>query len=225
MSKRLIRLAAMACGATGLLISIQSAVPSRAHAQAPAPPAPAATTGPTGERAIFGLELQGARIGGNYDYFTAHLREDLKGYLNHVTARHASERVWALYWAGKYSEPLGDCEYVLQRFPNHPRGLHLIGEIAKATNNVSLGIVAFENALKLYPQYAFTHAQYGHYLIGIGVAPAGVARLREALRLEPDQFQARAWLAQALAAHPELEQAGAGEAAPTPSSAPTRPNP
>lgn len=146
---------------------------------------------------------------GNYDYFTARQRADLGGYLTMVTNRHASESVWALFWAGKYEEPQGDCEYVLARFPNHPRALHLIGEIAKAKNDVSLAIPYFENALRLYPQYAFTHAQYGDYLIGIGLYAAGVGQLREALRIDPKQFQAKAWLTEALAKHPELKGAGA----------------
>jgi tetratricopeptide (TPR) repeat protein len=203
MSKWLVRTVAIACCGTVWAAVTFLGGPRHALAQAATPePTPEASTralgagsAPTGE---------GARVGGNYDYFTAHLRTDLQSYLSQVTARHASERVWAQYWAGKRAEPLSDCEYVLQRFPNHPRALHLIGEIAKATNNVSLGILAFENALSLYPQYAFTHAQYGHFLIGVGSVPAGVERLREALRLEPGQFQARAWLAQALSAHPEL---------------------
>jgi len=142
--------------------------------------------------------------GGNYDYFTAVSTPGLAKYLEILTNRHVGERVWARFWSGNYNEPLGDCEYALERFPNHPRALHLLGEIAKATNQVSMAIPYFEYALKLYPQYGFTHAQYGHYLIDIGAVPAGVGELREALRLEPKQFQARAWLAEALAAHPEL---------------------
>jgi tetratricopeptide (TPR) repeat protein len=158
--------------------------------------------------------------GGNYDYFTAHLRGDLQSYLALVTLRHVSEHTWAIYWSGNYVEPLGDCEYALARFPNHPRALHLLTEIAKATNQVSMPIPYFEHALQLYPQYAFTHAQYGHYLIEIGAIPAGVEQLREALRIEPGQFQAKAWLAQALESHPELGKeppaggSGANAAAP-----------
>jgi hypothetical protein len=148
----------------------------------------------------------GLPMAGNYDYFTAHLHPGLYSYLAQLSARHASERVWAVFWKGKYTEATGDCEYVLTRFPNHPRALHLIGEISKATNQVSLAIGYFENALALYPQYAFTHAQYGHYLTDIGVFQAGVEQLREALRLDPGQFQAKAWLAEALASHPELEK-------------------
>ena len=158
----------------------------------------------------------GERGGGNYDYFTANLRPELAKYLSLVTARHASERVWAVFREGQYAEPLGDCRYTLERFPNHPRGLHLIGEIAKAMNQSSMAIPFYENALRLYPQYAFTHAQYGRYLIEIGAVPAGVSQLREALRIDPAQFQAKAWLSEALAKHPDM----AGESVAKPSSTP-----
>lgn len=163
-------------------------------------------------------EGDGPRSGGNYDYFTAHLRPELAKYLSLVTARHASERVWAVFREGQFAEPLGDCKYTLERFPNHPRGLHLIGEIAKAMNQASMAIPYYENALRLYPQYAFTHAQYGRYLIEIGAVPAGVSQLREALRIEPTQFQAKAWLSEALARHPDLAREPSAPAAggPTP---------
>ena len=162
----------------------------------------------------------GERGGGNYDYFTANLRPELAKYLSLVTARHASERVWAVFREGQYAEPLGDCRYTLERFPNHPRGLHLIGEIAKAMNQASMAIPFYENALRLYPQYAFTHAQYGRYLIEIGAVPAGVSQLREALRIDPTQFQAKAWLSEAMARHPDMARESAappsGAVAPKP---------
>ena len=141
---------------------------------------------------------------GNYDYFTANLDPALAKYLSLVTHRHAGERVWAAYRAGRYPEAIADCKYALERFPNHPRALHLIGEIAKLTNQPTVTIPYYEYALRLYPQYAFTHAQYGNYLIDIGAVTAGVGQLREALRLDPNQFQARAWLSEALTEHPEL---------------------
>ncbi len=161
-----------------------------------------------------GGDVENPMGGGNYDYFTADQDPGLSKYLALVSHRHVGEVVWARFWSGNYTEPLADCRYALERFPNHPRALHLVGEIAKITNQVSLAIPYFEYALRLYPQYGFTHAQYGHYLVDIGAFTAGVVELREALRLEPKQFQAKAWLAEALAAHPEL-----GEEKPAPGSA------
>ncbi|MEK7314668.1 MAG: tetratricopeptide repeat protein, partial [Candidatus Eisenbacteria bacterium] len=182
--------------------------------------APGAIESPaTGQRSLSVGEEENPMGGGNYDYFTASSVAGLAKYLALVSHRHVGEQVWSRFWAGYYKESLGDCEYALQRFPNHPRALHLVTRIAKATNQASLAIPYFERALGLYPQYAFTHAQYGHYLIDIGAIPAGVHQLREALRLEPNQFQAKAWLTEVLAAHPELarESSDASPGGSTPS--------
>lgn len=132
------------------------------------------------------------------DYFTARFDPNLREYLISCETTHAKDLTWGYYRTGLYSEALADCKYTLARFPNHPGALFLMGEIAKVTRQTSMPINYFEAALKSYPQYAYTHAQYGHYLIEIGAISAGVAELREALRLDPDQLQARAWLAEVL---------------------------
>ncbi len=122
----------------------------------------------------------------------------LKTWLVLVERGHASEPTWAFYRAGRYTDALSDCKYTLARFANHPGALFLLGEIAKQTQQPYMPIEYFEAALKLYPQRAYTHAQYGRYLIEIGGTSAGIAELREALRLDPNQLQARVWLADAV---------------------------
>jgi predicted Zn-dependent protease len=131
------------------------------------------------------------------NYFTAQFNPEIRQYLALVNRRHASERVWKLYRAGLYNDPLGDCKYALERFPNHPRALNLLCEIAKATNQNELPIAYFEKALQLFPQYGYTHAQYGHYLVEIGAVNVGIAELREALQRDPGLIVAQIWLTQA----------------------------
>ncbi len=130
------------------------------------------------------------------DYYNANFDPKTKQWLFLVELGHANERVWKLYRAGSYNEALADVQYTLTRFPNHPRALNLLGEIGKATNDTSMPIPYYERALKFYPQHAFTHAQYGHYLVEIGAVGAGLSELREALRLDPSLLQAQAWLAE-----------------------------
>lgn len=134
------------------------------------------------------------------DYFMAEFDPKVKSWLVLVELGHANERVWKEYRSGNYTGPLADTEYTLVRFPNHPRALNLLGEIAKATNQTSMPIPFFERALKFYPQRAFTHAQYGHYLVEIGAVSVGISELMEALRLDPNQLQALAWLDEVLPA-------------------------
>ena len=143
-----------------------------------------------------------------HDYFTADQNPTEKAYLAMVQGRHASELTWSAYRAGSYNAAIADCKYTLARFPNHPGALFLMGEIAKATHDPAMAIPYFEDALKFYPQHAYTHAQYGHYLTEIDATAVGIAELQEALRIDPAQFQARAWLA-------EAQKAGQGPAAPS----------
>ena len=135
-------------------------------------------------------------VGKGDDYFAARFDSKIKAWLALVEGRHANERVYNLFRSGDYNNTLADCDYTLTRFPNHPGGLNLVCEIAKATDRPSMPLTYFERALKYYPQYAFTHAQYGHYLLDIGATSAGTAELRDALRLDPNLIQARAWLAE-----------------------------
>ncbi len=128
------------------------------------------------------------------DYFMAPYVPKVKSWLALVELGHANERVWKLFRSGDNADPLQDTQYALVRFPNHPRALNLLVEIAKAMDRPSLPLPYFERALKYYPQHAFTHAQYGHYLVDIGATSAGIAELTEALRMDPRLLQARAWL-------------------------------
>jgi tetratricopeptide (TPR) repeat protein len=142
------------------------------------------------------------------DYYTAPLDPRLKSWLALVEGAHANERVWNAFRNREYNAATEDCKYTLERFANHPRALALLGEIGKATGQLSLPLIHFEKALKLYPQYAFTHAQYGQFLVEIGAVSVGVAELREALRLDPKLVAARAWLR---SADPEGSQAPANQ--------------
>jgi tetratricopeptide (TPR) repeat protein len=197
-----------ACALAAGIVALGWTAGSTCRAQA-VPPVPGTATTPPGTANPSMGQGETSLVTGGYDYFTANLDPGLANYLELVTRRHAGAHTWGIFWDGKYAEAQGDCQYSLERFPNHPTALHLVGEIAKATHDPSLAIPYYENALRLYPQYAFTHSQYGSYLIDIGATVAGIEQFREALRLDPTQFQAKAWLAQALAAHPELANVGA----------------
>lgn len=133
------------------------------------------------------------------DYFSAPFDPKLRSWLALVEGAHAGEATHAFYRAGRYKDALGDCKYTLARFPNHPKALYLIGRIAQDIKQPTMAIPYYEAALKYYPQYAYTHAQYGRYLVEIGATAAGLAELREAMRMDPDELQARAWYAEAQA--------------------------
>jgi tetratricopeptide (TPR) repeat protein len=154
-------------------------------------------------------------IGGtliNQDYFTADLYPEVHQTLLLVQSAHMTEDDIRYFNEGKYSLMIGDMKYTLDKFPNHPRALHIMCEISKKSEDFSTPIRCFEKALKLYPQHAYTHAQYGKYLLDIGSAAAGIQELQEALRIDPDLVNAQAWL---LAGKRAL--GGAGRSGPSPS--------
>jgi len=133
----------------------------------------------------------------NHDYFTAGQDPQAREFLNLVEAFHLNKDVWASFSAGRYGSVLGDVRYVLERFPNHPHALMLLGSVAKLTGELSLPLPYYEKALKLFPQYAPTHAQYGAYLAAIGYIDVGITQLKEAITMDPQLAVAYAWLASA----------------------------
>ena len=131
------------------------------------------------------------------DYFTADLYPEVTALLANVTKNHFDERVFRNFREGDITWAQSDCEYVLAHFSNHPGALHLYAEIGKKIGKPSLAMLAFETAIKDYPQYAYTHAQYGRFLVEQGAVVPGIMELQEALRLDPHLVPARAWLQEA----------------------------
>ena len=62
---------------------------------------------------------------------------------------------------GRIGNAVDDLIYVLDRFPNQPRALQLLPLVASLSKNQGLAVTYFEKALRQFPQYALTHAQYG----------------------------------------------------------------
>ena len=133
----------------------------------------------------------------NQDYFTAKQYPEVQTSLSFVEGFHLNERVMKDFRAGYYSTVIGDLKYALDKFPNHPKALMLLGAAGILSKSPALAAPFYEKALRLYPQYALTNAQYGKYLIDIGRAKDGIARLQRALQIDPNSPQARRWLAEA----------------------------
>ena len=129
------------------------------------------------------------------DYF-AKVRDEVL--LSNVEKYHLGpENFWKLYKSGQYTVAIEDLKFVLRYYPNHPETLQLLGSIARLTHDSSLPIPYYEKALRLYPQYASTHAQYGAYLVDVGLIDAGIARLKHAIEMDSKLALAHAWLANA----------------------------
>jgi Tfp pilus assembly protein PilF len=97
--------------------------------------------------------------------------------------------------AGRYMQAWRDLDYLLGWFCNHPRGLFTIATLAQLNKQPLAAMPYFEKAVRLYPQYAMTQAQYGTYLARVGKSDAGVERLKRAIEIDPNFAAAHAWLA------------------------------
>jgi tetratricopeptide (TPR) repeat protein len=130
------------------------------------------------------------------DFFTARLDPETERDLNLIDEAH-TDRIW--YWirADRIQAAIADLNFVLDRFPNHPRALLLAEAVAGVTGVPTLPLPYYERALKIYPQYALTHSQYGKYLVEIGKIDTGIEELQQAIKISPNLATAHAWLAQA----------------------------
>lgn len=97
--------------------------------------------------------------------------------------------------SGQYAKAWQDLDFMLRRFVNHPKALEAMAAVASMTNQPPAAIPYFENAIRLYPQYALTYAQYGRYLGRIGRHDAAISNLKKATEVDPNLAVAYAWLA------------------------------
>jgi tetratricopeptide (TPR) repeat protein len=109
----------------------------------------------------------------------------------------AQENFWKKYRDGELNYALDDLEYVLLVFPNHPKALHLLTMVCRTMKDQNTPVIYFEKAVRSFPNEPYTYAQYGAYLISTGDTEAGISRLRDALRIDPNLTYALGLLAEA----------------------------
>jgi tetratricopeptide (TPR) repeat protein len=112
----------------------------------------------------------------------------------HLGPKNNPRGFWPRYNEGNKAQAFGELKYVLWVFPNHPRALHLLGMLARETKQPAVPIAFYEKALRLFPDRAYTRAQYGAYLVDSGEKMQGILQLEQALKMDPTMLTARAWL-------------------------------
>ncbi len=149
----------------------------------------------------------------NYDYFTAAQDPARRPYLQMVEEYH-TKKVLPHLAAGQIDYAINELRYTLNAIPNHPRALMLIKPLENAAKNTAFGVIYFERAIKLYPQYAITHAQYGWYLVERDLLDAGIMKLKQAIEMDAKLVSAYVWLSRAYKkkGDPELARQAAEEA-------------
>ncbi len=143
----------------------------------------------------------------NQDYFTADQYPETKALLRSVEDHHLHNQVWTDFYTGQLSLVVPDLRYTLDKFPNHPTALLVLVSVAKQSKDLSLPIPFFQKALRIYPQYAVTHAQYGTFLVDAGLIHKGIEHLKMASEIDPDLVAAHVYLAKAYLALGDAELA------------------
>lgn len=104
----------------------------------------------------------------------------------------------AHHQAGRLAQAEAIYRHILQREPNNPDALHLLGMAAYQTGNLANAIEFYRQVLNLNPDYAEVHNNLGGALKDYGKLDAAVASFREALRLKSDYAEAHYNLGNAL---------------------------
>jgi Flp pilus assembly protein TadD len=125
---------------------------------------------------------------GPFDYRDAEVREK---YLPIVEEFHFTPEVEMLR-RGKSGRIIGDLDYTLRAFPNHPRALQAIARYAlgggqfNAEDRIPSADCYFQRAIAFAASDATAHEIYGSYLAKRGDKEGARAEYEEALRLAPD---------------------------------------
>ncbi len=136
----------------------------------------------------------------SHDYFNPNTRQ----LLQLVNSAHTSQILPKIKNAlvapenlkkGWLNGSLSEVDYTLARIVNHPKALALAAPLGKLLGRPNLPVKYYQRALKLYPQHAITHAQFGDFLIGIGEIDAGIKRLEIAQKVNPKLAVVYGWLA------------------------------
>jgi Tfp pilus assembly protein PilF len=132
----------------------------------------------------------------NLDYFNPTNDGHLKWLINDIEKHHLKPALYHIA-EGDLRRAKIELDYLLARLVNHPHGLALGGLLARTNRDSLWGIANFERALKVYPEYAITHAQYGKFLADLGQVDASIQKLKKALEMDPQLAPAYDWLAAA----------------------------
>ncbi|HQU16092.1 MAG: tetratricopeptide repeat protein [Gammaproteobacteria bacterium] len=86
---------------------------------------------------------------------------------------------------GEYGYAKQDFDFILRYFPNDPKALLLMGELAVKTGKPQDATHYFETAIKMFPDRAPTHTVYGVFLHRTGKLKQAIIQYKESLKLDP----------------------------------------
>lgn len=100
-----------------------------------------------------------------------------------------------------------DLQYMLVRWPNHPKALQMVTTIALQTKDSGYAIKWFEKAVDAFPSVYQTHTLYGIFLYRIEKYGKATIQFRKAVELNPNSSETNYNLGLALVAEHKYEEA------------------
>lgn len=105
--------------------------------------------------------------------------------LNNVEKYHLQQGISAMregrnYFAWQHFD------FILRYFPNHPRGLQLMGELTVQIKSPPKGQLYFDRALRLFPNSTSNYAAYGIFLQKQGKLDLAIEQYKKAVELSPE---------------------------------------
>ena len=144
------------------------------------------------------------------DYFLKESHRKTHQQVNNVDRLHLQPALSHLA-RGQPDRAIGELKFVLRYVPNHPKALQLMGVVARLKKKPKIAQQYFEQAVRVFPKYALTHAQFGKFLVDIGHLEHGIEELEKAQALEPDLVTVFVWLAEAYKENGDVKKAKKAE--------------
>ena len=142
---------------------------------------------------IFSVDTY-AELGGNpqlnNNYF-GHLNDYQKALLVNNEEHHLDVALTKLA-SGKKSQleyVKQQLQYLLPRWPNHPRALQIVSEVAVRTNDTAYALRWYTKAISAFPRVYQTYVLYGSYLYRVHEYDKAEKNFREAVQLAPDSSE------------------------------------
>jgi tetratricopeptide (TPR) repeat protein len=109
----------------------------------------------------------------------------------------------------KWALAIGECDFILRYFPDHPQALDLMGRAAESMGTPETAEAYFERAMSLFPSSATTYAAHGTFKYRLGELEDAVAAYKKSIELVPGYAEAHYNLGLAYVELRELAKANA----------------
>lgn len=89
----------------------------------------------------------------------------------------------------EYIYALRDFDFILRYFPNHLKGLLMMGDLSIRMHQPEQAVPYFERAIVLYPHTASTYVVYGIVLYKLGKLKEAAKEYKCAIKLQPNSAE------------------------------------